>query len=318
MGYLFQPSLITRAENYWEAYLRELRKRKETYEKEFGVAAAENAGDVRRAKKEGKQTALFEYEEDITALLGNGLLQAPCEDFAERDAEAKLAHDMSLERIDMFYKYGMRCSHICGHFQSYLSHGRLSRYRDVAGLSETGLEVVKRMNKLGIIIDLYNCGSRSLLDALERSKHPCVISHSGARGLFPGNIARHTDEEIKALAEKGGVIGISALNNTLSTDKRQGIWNTLDHIDYIGDLMGVDHVGIGADNTFDYQWDLPCYTWSLKKEGVGFPSEYFEGFQNPDEWPNVTRGLVNRGYSDQEIEKIVGGNALRVMDEVLK
>jgi membrane dipeptidase len=219
----------------------------------------------------------------------------------------------------MFYEYGMRMMNVCFNDQSYLAHGSWARYADVAGLSNAGIEVIERMNDVGMIINLDHCGAKSVLDAIEVSKDPCVITRACAQGATgQKSFFCMSDGVIHALAEKNGVMAIMALNQYISSRERDGVWSMLDHIDYIVDLVGVDHVAIGSDKCFGYQWDFDGYIRTLGKLGIAKRSEYFEGLQEPDEWPNITRGLVLRGYSDQEIAKIVGGNALRIMDKVIK
>jgi len=131
-----------------------------------------------------------------------------------------------------------------------------------------------------------------------------------------------TDEQIQAVAEKGGLIGICAVPNFLANTKRQGIQDLLNHVDYVVKLVGVDYVAIGLDNLFG---DHVAYHRKVMGEGSGITSrigvklvaDYMEGIESLEEWPNITRGLVSRGYSDQEIEKIIGSNALRIMDRTI-
>lgn len=119
-----------------------------------------------------------------------------------------------------------------------------------SGLSYFGLEVINQMNRVGMMIDLSHCGDGTTREAAEASKDPVLCSHTGVRALNPKCKRLKTDEAIKAIAEKGGIIGISAVPNQLSNAKQQGIQDMLNHIDYVVKLVGVDHVAIGLDNIF--------------------------------------------------------------------
>ncbi len=116
-------------------------------------------------------------------------------------------------------------------------------------------------------------------------------------------------------------MGISAIPNQLSRNAEQGIQDMLNHIDYIVNLIGVDHIAIGLDNVFgdhvEYHRQAAQTTFKLEYIGQELNAPYMYGIESPEEWPNITRGLVSRGYSDDEIEKIIGGNALRVIQEVV-
>ena len=106
------------------------------------------------------------------------------------------------------------------------------------------------MNKERMLIDLSHAGDRTTLESIEASTEPVMISHGAARALNPHIKRLAPDEVLKALAEKKGIIGISAIPNQLSSEKRQGIWNWLDHVNYITKLIRDDHVAIGLDNNF--------------------------------------------------------------------
>jgi membrane dipeptidase len=193
--------------------------------------------------------------------------------------------------------------------------------RTNAGLSYLGLELVERMNDLGMLIDLSHCGIQTTLDAIGASEDPVLCNHVGARALYPRMKRLKTDEELKSLADKGGIAGVSAIPNQLSGNVEQGIEDMLNHIDYIVKLIGVDHVAIGLDIVFgdhvEYHRKAAKTTFKLDYIGQGLDAPYMYGIESPEEWPNITRGLVSRGYSDEEIKKILGGNAFRLIKEVV-
>jgi len=220
-------------------------------------------------------------------------------------------------RVDIAYDLGIRCMLLTFNTRNFLGDG--CGERTDSGLSHLGLDVVERMNKVGMLIDLSHCGVKTTMDAIEASKDPVLINHAGARALYPNMMRLKTDEQIHALAEKGGVIGTSAIPNQLSNAKRQGIHDLLNHVDYVVKLVGVDHVAIGLDIHFDDHVAFHRKLQTIMKgTGQQLNAEYMEGLVNPEEWPNITRGLVSRGYSDQEIEKIIGGNALGIIERVIR
>jgi len=177
------------------------------------------------------------------------------------------------------------------------------------------------MNELGMLVDLSHCGIQTTLDAIEASKDPVMCNHTGARALYPQMKRLKTDEELRAIAAKGGLVGVSAIPNQLSGNAEQGIEDMLRHIDYIVKLISIDHVAIGLDNVFSDQVEhhrqAAKTTFKLALIGQELNAPYMYGIESPEEWPNITRGLVSRGYSDDEIKKIIGGNALRVIQEVV-
>ena len=157
-----------------------------------------------------------------------------------------------------------------------------------------GNEVIAEMNRLGIIVDVSHASRKACLQAVEASRTPIMASHSGVYALKP--IPRNlTDKEIVAIAEKGGLIQISIGRYFLSTLPRAqvGIPHLIEHINYVVELVGIDHVGIGSD--FD--------------GGGGII-----GVANMGEMKAITRALLEEGYSDRDIGKLWGGNVLRIME----
>ena len=168
------------------------------------------------------------------------------------------------------------------------------------GLSAFGRQVVVEMNRLGMMIDVSHVAPRSFWDVIDLSKAPIIASHSGCRALddHPRNL---DDDQLAALARNGGVIQIVALGAFLRGPEPDGkrvdatVGDYVDHVDHAVKVAGIDHVGIGSD--FD--------------GGGGIT-----GFNDHSEAPNVTVELLRRGYSEPEIEKIWGGNLLRVWEHV--
>lgn len=162
------------------------------------------------------------------------------------------------------------------------------------GVSAFGQEVIREMNRLGIMVDLSHAHEKSFYDALELSKTPIVCSHSSARALcdHPRNL---TDDQMRALALKGGVCQITLYHGFLKKEGEATILDAMQHLDHAIQVMGIDHVGLGTD--FDGDGGI-------------------RGLANSSELTNFTRQLLARRYSDADIQKIWGGNFLRVMQQV--
>ena len=162
------------------------------------------------------------------------------------------------------------------------------------GVSAFGRQVIEEMNRLGVMVDLSHAHERSFYDALELSKTPIVCSHSSARALcdHPRNL---TDDQMRALAAKGGVCQITLYNGFLKKDGEATILDAMQHLDHAIQVMGIDHVGLGTD--FDGDGGI-------------------RGLANSSELTNFTRQLLARRYNEADIQKIWGGNFLRVMQQV--
>jgi len=181
----------------------------------------------------------------------------------------------------------------------------------------------RNFNRLGLVIDLSHCGDQVTMDAIKYSRDPILIKHSNPRALVdhPRN---KTDEQIKALAEKGGAIGMCGYS--LFCQVRKGVRPTfkdyLTLIDYTVKLVGVDHVGLGVDIAIWGEEEFEAWARvspGLRPEGGWHERCVFtdeEGWDDISQLPQITKGLVAHGYSDQDIEKILGLNFLRVFKEV--
>ena len=164
------------------------------------------------------------------------------------------------------------------------------------GVSPFGREVIREMNRLGIMVDLSHAGEKSFYDALELSATPIVCSHSSCRALcdHPRNL---TDDQMRALAQHGGVMQVTLYNGFVVKDGEATIEDAMRHVDHAIEVMGIDHVGLGTD--FDGDGGI-------------------RGLASSSELLNYTRELLKRGYSKEDIQKLWGGNFLRVMREVQK
>ncbi|WP_405431487.1 dipeptidase [Micromonospora sp. NBC_00617] len=236
--------------------------------------------------------------------------------------EAATMIENELDRIDILYGFGVRQMGIAYSQANMLGSG-LSEDRD-GGLTHFGRRAVDRMNKLGIAIDISHSGDQTSLDVIEASRVPVFITHAGARSVW--NTPRmKPDEVIRACAERGGVIGIEAAPHTTLSEahKHHSIESVMDHFTYCVELVGIDHVAFGPDTNFgDHVGLHDSFTQHLaigKAHGVvDHPRvPYVSGMENPAEcFSNIVGWLVTHGYSDDEIAKVIGGNIIRVLQEV--
>lgn len=223
---------------------------------------------------------------------------------------AAIEDDLSILRN--FYRLGIRCVSLVVNHRNLLADSIWSHTNH--GLSEFGEEVVKEANRLGIVIDVSHISKKGFMDVLNLSSDPLIASNVNVHAVCD-NFKNLSDEMIKALAENGGVIGLHAKSDLVNKKKKSTVEDLLSHVDYITGIVGVDHVGIGPDIvSIDMYPKESCdRIWG---EGRPFLGHYPEGFEHISKMINITRGLVKRGYSDQEIEKVLGLNALRVLKKV--
>jgi membrane dipeptidase len=215
-----------------------------------------------------------------------------------------IGHD--LHRVDVLYGIGIRLAGLTYMRKSYIGDGQYERTD--CGLSDFGVEVVKRMNDIGMIIDLSHAGSRTALETIEASQVPVVFSHNAAAAIRPTRRAR-SDQELKACADKGGLCCVTAVPNSLSDDPRQDINCVLDHYDYFVKLVGIDHVGIGTDTQVGDHVGFHKVLLGRNAPDA-LPAPYLDGLESPADGSNIIRGLITRGYDDPSIRKIAGQNAL--------
>jgi membrane dipeptidase len=192
------------------------------------------------------------------------------------------------------------------------------------GLTQFGRQAVRRMNQLGIAIDISHSSDQTSLDTIEASQDPIFITHVGARALWDTNRLK-PDRVLKACAAKGGVIGIEAAPHTTLTEKNKlhSIESYMEHFEYIANLVGIDHVAFGPDTLFgDHVGLHHAFAAALSiKSAHGKKNfeevEYVAGIENPAEaFPNIVRWLVKHSYSEADIAKVMGGNVLRVLEQV--
>ena len=208
--------------------------------------------------------------------------------------ENGLAIEDRLDNIDHFARRGMVYMTLCHNGDNAICDSARRSKGTHGGVSAFGAEVIRRMNDLGVMVDMSHAGEKSFYDALSISRAPIVCSHSNCRALcdVPRNL---TDDQLRAIARKGGVVHITLYHGFLRTAGEASILDAIAHLEHAISIMGTDHVGIGTD--FD---------------GDGGVS----GMADSSEMINFTRMLLRRRYSPEDIALIWGGNWLRVMDTV--
>ncbi len=236
------------------------------------VILAKKAVDIKKARDEGKLAVILSME----------------------GAEG-LEEDLAALR--MLHRLGLRIVGIAWSRRNKAADGVTEEGLD-EGLTSYGAELVEELNRLGIIIDVSHLAPKGVAQVLKLSKHPVIASHSNVYALCP-HYRNLTDAQIKAIAEKGGVIGVNFVPRFLSPrPEKATIEDVLDHIEYIIRLGGIDCAGLGSD--FD-----------------GFTDPPPKGLEDATCFPRIADGLLKRGYSEDQVEKILWGNFLRVFEEVV-
>jgi membrane dipeptidase len=246
--------------------------------------------DILAAKAEGKVGIIFGFQN-----------ATPIED--------------ELAYVGVFHKLGVRIIQLAYMYQNLVGAGCLEP-RD-PGLSAFGKDLVRELNQQHIAVDLSHCGPRTTLEALEASAKPALVTHANPRAVVdtPRN---KSDEALRLLAERGGVVGAVTFP-TFVASRNPTIDDWFRHVDYLVDLVGEDHVSIGTDF-------VEGQPEGFLDRGLGryvpagmvpsWPWIYPDGIRSVDDFPNITTGLVKRGYKPEAVAKILGGNLLRVLREI--
>jgi membrane dipeptidase len=253
-----------------------------------------NAADLAIAKEQGKLGILY-------GLQSSGQFQ-------------------NLDDVDRCYGFGLRISQLCYNFRTRVADGAFEPFD--AGVSEYGGKVIERMNSVGMAVDLGHASDKTKLDALEISKKPVILSHGNCRALNPNARRATTDEAIKKLAAKGGVMGITDIAFMVKGTEPVGIEDVVDHFDHVRDLVGIEHVGVGSDAGIESN-DLGSATVlkdMLRKADPRYrihgEHEIVVGLQGPNRMYELTAALIRRGYTDDQIRLVLGGNWARVLKEI--
>jgi membrane dipeptidase len=235
-----------------------------------------------------------------------------------------------LDRIDILYGLGVRSMGIC-YSESNMLGGGIREPEN--SLTDFGYDAVKRMNKLGMLIDRGHANNKTVLETIEASEKPVYISHSLPETMT-GASHNTSDEVLHALSENNGVFALYGGGYGAITEKHPigSIEGYMECLEYCIELMGIDHVGCGPDTMYGDQQELykywfprglghyqrpgkPARTRKALSPGLEDPG-YVLGLENPNEFINIPRLMIKKGYSDDEISKIIGENALKLLKKV--
>jgi len=258
-----------------------------------------NSSDIDRALEQGKVAAILGIEG------GRPLEGRPMQD--------------SLSSLRTFYRLGIRSVQLTGNGRNRLADG-VAEARTRGGLSRFGISVIEEMNRLRMLIDISHLSPAGVFDVLDLAKGPIVASHSNTRAVcdHPRNLS---DDVIKKIAERDGVVGLTLFSTLVNKDKDlASVEDLADHIDHIAGLVGIEHVGLGPDFS---EFGIRVSQWTGMRgnmEGMQYGDK--ENYFHPElkDWthfPNITACLLNRGYADKDIGKVLGENFLRVYRKVL-
>lgn len=232
-----------------------------------------------------------------------------------------------LGKLELFYNLGIRIMQLTYNLRNNIGDGCTERTD--AGLSEFGVRVVKKMNELGMLIDLSHSGYQTTMDAIELSDDPVIFTHTFCRSVYDHDRGKG-DDEIKALAENNGYMGILLLPDFIAA-KEASLDDFLDHLEHAIDILGIQGVGIGTDSGADAElldrlgrenrWK------EIEEKGIterGWRAQHFNkvltevrGFKEWRDFPNITKALISRGFNEGEIKRILGENFLRIFEEVV-
>jgi membrane dipeptidase len=232
-----------------------------------------------------------------------------------------------IERIDLFRARGVRVMQLSYNKPSPFASGVLSP-QPSEGLTPLGREAVQRMNALGVSLDLSHCDELSTLAALAASETPALITHAGCSAVF-ANPRNKSDAVLRAMAAKGGVVGIYDLSFLARAPKQPTLDDYLRHITHALNVCGEDHVGIGSDAMlmpFDtspanmVEWNKIIV--ARKASGLGAPGEgpppFVVGLNRPDRYRIIAQGLTKRGYTPRIVDKVLGLNFQRAFTDTWK
>jgi membrane dipeptidase len=251
-------------------------------------------------------------------------LVGKADDLDGAKAKQKIAVIMGLQNADefrepkdvkAFYELGLRCAQLTYNTQNLIGSGSTERVD--GGISDYGEQIIKSMNEVGMLVDVSHSGDKTTLDAIELSPKPIAFTHSNCRALN-GHPRLKTDEAIRKLAAKGGVMGITGVRMFVKDKEPTTVEDIVDHIDHVVKLVGIDHVGIGSDSDLMGYDHMPPDQYKQLK--AGYKSSYAfrdkidtDGFDHPRKVYDLTAALIRRGYSDSNIQAVLGGNFRRLL-----
>lgn len=243
-------------------------------------------GDLYEEIKENKKLKLIRTKDDFKKIKSDSSLNIV---FSMEGLEP-LGSDLTL--LNVFYELGLRSASLTWNNRNYFAAG----VSEVGGLSTLGKKAVKKMEELGIIVDVSHLNEEGFWDIINIATKPIIASHSNASALYKCD-RNLTDDQIKAIVKTGGVIGIVCYFT--EDEEKMSLESYMDHLEYMIKIAGEDHVGLGLDFN-GYLGDI-----------------YVPGIEDASKIPSITNELCKRGYKEETIYKILGGNFLRVLNTVL-
>jgi membrane dipeptidase len=225
-----------------------------------------------------------------------------------------------IDDVNRCFGFGQRISQLSYNFRSRIADGAFEPFD--GGVSEYGGKIIERMNTVGMVVDVGHASDKTKLDALEISKKPIILSHGNCRALIPGGLRASTDEVIRKLAAKGGVMGITDIAFMVKSTDPVTVEDVVDHFDHVRDLVGIEHVGVGSDAGIESN-DLgspsvlkDTLEHADRRYNVHGGHEIVQGMQGPTRMFELTAALVRRGYTDEQIRLVIGGNWARVLKDI--
>jgi membrane dipeptidase len=234
-------------------------------------------------------------------------------DFERAGAEGKIGiligfqnadHFRTAADVETFHKVGQRVSQLTYNSRNRLGCGCKEAQDD--GLTSYGAEIVAAMNRVGMVVDISHSAERTSLDAIRLSRRPVLITHSNCRALVAHPRCK-SDKVIKAMAERGGVMGITVIPAFVKSGQPARIDHVLDHFEHVIRVAGIEHVGLGSDADVDA---VDPRTNRVR------PRYNVVGLKHPRRVFELTEGLIRRGYTDQQIELVLAGNFRRALGEI--
>ncbi len=255
--------------------------------------------DIRAAKEAGRTGLIYGFQDGV-------------------------AFETDLSRLEELHRLGIRIVQPTYNRRNLLGDGCLEPAN--AGLSKAGIEAVAKMNELGILVDLSHCGRRTAADAIAASAKPVAFTHTGCHALNE-NPRNRTDEELRAVAEKGGVNGCFIMP-FLSDGRQPTAADVVRHLEHMLEVAGEDHVSIGTDGGISAEVVTPefkerhaGFVRMRREAGISAPGETEDGYlfanelNSPRRLETLAGMLSSRGHSDARIEKVLGANLVRVFSE---
>jgi membrane dipeptidase len=224
-----------------------------------------------------------------------------------------------LDNVDVFYGLGVRSSQVTYNYQNWAGSG--CNETNGSGLTEFGHELVAKMNDIGMLIDLSHANMRTMADSIAASEDPVIVSHSCCKALF-GHPRNTTDANIRAVADKGGLFGVTQMRPFMTRQIDNAVHYYYEHIEHAINVAGIDHVCIGSDRDHRRLVLTEEYLEELQREeGENFDRAmwplYFEELNGPRRMETIWDGLASRGMSQGDLEKVFGLNLQRLYREVM-